>query len=750
LAIPLSVIFLTACDPPWQTVPDEALTQTAQPPTATPGLNINDRSHGCDAEIFQVEEVGPAPQVSIDWGDGVTTSGFLPLGHTYGQNGNYTVTIEAESGWSGETGSIITDCASQSVPQSTEGRIRYIIADVQLGNVIDYYRPSAGSDAVVAEAVRRWDAGIRAANVDQFERKIVNGNWQVVYAGSDTTIDGMDVILTGPPTVYCSNSYWPIVKGAQWQYDRHDQSSAWDEPIYTESWTVTEVSGDPQNATFTVLIEDNGRDTNGQRLDTYTCGPEGIFQVFPETNASILFLFPETSLNLGHQWSNSEVHVSVTELPTITVPAGIFQTARIKTDYLTAQGPTVDFAPGVGPVHLFDYTDLGGAWQTRELELVSYDIPSSGSSPSMGNSSTTNTYTVQSGDTLAGIAARFGVSIQNLIATNGNLNPDSIHVGQVLAIPVPAGSTSQKAGGKIAFVSNRDGNYEIYVMKSDGSQLTRLTNNPAYDWELAWSPDGSKIAFVSTRDINGGIYMMNRDGSDQIRLTDNLALAWGSVWSPDGKRIAFVSSREGNVDIYVMNSDGSQLTRLTKDSARDERVAWSPDGNKIAFDSEINGNVDICVINSDGSAQTRLTNKPGSDWGPIWSLDGRKIVFVSELNGNSEIYAMNSDGSQQTPLTNFNAGTPALSPDGEKIAFTSYADYHHEIYLMNIDGSNQTRLTNNDGNNDSPVWSPDGRMISFISTRDGNDEIYIMNADGSGQTRLTSDPGRDFSPAWQP
>jgi Tol biopolymer transport system component len=85
---------------------------------------------------------------------------------------------------------------------------------------------------------------------------------------------------------------------------------------------------------------------------------------------------------------------------------------------------------------------------------------------------------------------------------------------------------------KIAFVSGRDGNYEIYIMNADGSEQKRLTNNPASDMKSSWSPDGKKIAFHSDRDGNYEIYVMNADGSEQKRLTDNPADDMNPSWSP--------------------------------------------------------------------------------------------------------------------------------------------------------------------------------------------------------------------------
>jgi hypothetical protein len=139
-----------------------------------------------------------------------------------------------------------------------------------------------------------------------------------------------------------------------------------------------------------------------------------------------------------------------------------------------------------------------------------------------------------------------------------------------------ATATARSQAGCIAFASNRDGNWEIYVMNADGSGVTRLTNNPADDRVPSWSPDGRRIAFDSKRDGNYEIYVMNADGSGQTNLTNNPADDYMPSWSPDGRRIAFDSKRDGNYEIYVMNADGSGVTRLTNNPAFDCCPAWSP------------------------------------------------------------------------------------------------------------------------------------------------------------------------------
>ena len=187
-------------------------------------------------------------------------------------------------------------------------------------------------------------------------------------------------------------------------------------------------------------------------------------------------------------------------------------------------------------------------------------------------------------------------------------------------------------GKRIAFSSNRDGNFEnfqIYVMDADGANPQRLTNNDFYDAQPSWSPDGKRIVFWSKRDghfigeggLSSEIYVIDADGKNTRRLTNNRKRDLSPSWSPDGKWIVFSSDRKGddvNHEIYVMDADGKNQQRLTENRQRDWYPSWSPDGERIAFISERDGNYEIYVMDADGGNQKNLTNNPHLDGGPAW------------------------------------------------------------------------------------------------------------------------------------
>ena len=159
-------------------------------------------------------------------------------------------------------------------------------------------------------------------------------------------------------------------------------------------------------------------------------------------------------------------------------------------------------------------------------------------------------------------------------------------------------------------------------MNPDGTEQINLTKNAAYDRNPVWSSDSKRIAFVSQRNNKFNIFVMNNDGSQVNKVTSGNEDI-GAAWSPDNKKIAFnsqgaASQEAGQVsDIFTVNPDGSELKKLSTVSS-DKYPVWSPDGKKIAFISQRDGNSEIYMMNPDGTGQINLTKSKDEEYTPSW------------------------------------------------------------------------------------------------------------------------------------
>jgi dipeptidyl aminopeptidase/acylaminoacyl peptidase len=238
--------------------------------------------------------------------------------------------------------------------------------------------------------------------------------------------------------------------------------------------------------------------------------------------------------------------------------------------------------------------------------------------------------------------------------------------------PAPGIAAWPGANGKIAFASDRDGDLEIFVMSSKGSNETALTANTATDFDANWSPDGESLVLASDRDGDFEIFRMNASGGEVAQLTNNTTTDLFPTWTPDGSKIIF-SGGATNADLYSMGADGSNPVQLTKDPGGDALPAVSPDGTSIVFQSNRDGDNELYRIAIAGGSATQLTTNAFDDSAPSWDPRGEFIVFGSDRDGNQEIYVMRPDGSMQTRITDHpgHDGDPSVSPDGRFIYFDS-------------------------------------------------------------------------------
>ncbi len=268
-----------------------------------------------------------------------------------------------------------------------------------------------------------------------------------------------------------------------------------------------------------------------------------------------------------------------------------------------------------------------------------------------------------------------------------------------------------------------------------------------------------KIAFVSNRDGNREIYSVNPDGSELARLTSNAAIDEQPAWSPDGRRIAFISDRSGNPELYVMDADGSNVTRRTYAGAHTQDPAWSPDGRKIAYATLSNGSLNLWVVSPDasGPGPTLLLEQPGWEAQPSWSPDGR-LALVSDWLAYDfvyDIFVADSTGGGFRPLTgnisdHVDYVRPSWSPNGSRMAVTivetsGIDQWVTRLGVMNADGTGLRQLVRA-GTWTNSSWSPDGSVIAYTSGTGNKLDVSWVKADGTSSGLIVRN---GWNPDWR-
>ena len=327
---------------------------------------------------------------------------------------------------------------------------------------------------------------------------------------------------------------------------------------------------------------------------------------------------------------------------------------------------------------------------------------------------------------------------------------------------------------------------------SQATKKTRVVNPAGISEFPRWSPDGTQIAFMSTRDGNYEIYVINEDGSNEKRLTNNIYNDMFPSWSPDGKKITFSSKATAATPwvaslsaVFTMDANGESVNRITNVQVGNDRPTayfndtypiWSPKGDRIAFLSDRDdGYREIFWVSPDGSGLTQLTFHKLHHWNLVWSHDGDRIIFDGRADGTfpgvggspewgifsisvgGQSYDWGNDlqtlANEKTSAIEYDS---AISPDGRTLAFhigqkdpekrtgiagLRFAEIDYSDGKMKIKEESIHIRSKDNKNQFAPSWSPDGKKIAFASTRDGYSEIYTMDADGKNVKRLTYSRG---------
>lgn len=312
---------------------------------------------------------------------------------------------------------------------------------------------------------------------------------------------------------------------------------------------------------------------------------------------------------------------------------------------------------------------------------------------------------------------------------------------------------------RILFASERDveGNWELFVTDLDGGEAQNVSNNPAIDRYMSWSPASQTVAFASDREAQDPeVFVMRLDGSEPQNVSQNpLGVDFLPNISPDGRYVAYVSLRQEGQFVVLADLE-SNHSLVVGSSSADQLVefAWSPLSDAFVYTSLAPTGQSIFLVDAASGEQSELTGGPGtSNLTPFWSPDGLRLVFASDRDGSLDLYLIDRDGGNLANLTNtpdINEGFPEWSPTGGQIVFLTDEPGAGalDIFTINIDGSERTNLTNTDTPEADFHWSPDGSKILYHTLDEGDLEVFVMDADGGNPRNITHSAGRDLDAIW--
>lgn len=322
-------------------------------------------------------------------------------------------------------------------------------------------------------------------------------------------------------------------------------------------------------------------------------------------------------------------------------------------------------------------------------------------------------------------------------------------------------------GRQVAFAwdSEREDNFDIYVMVVGSGHPVRLTTDPGADFSPQWSRDGGHIAYVRVRPPGTAhqLRVMTALGGDDRAVSD-FPSWYHSSWSPDGRYIAvgravIRGALSSDAGVYLVPIDGSAPRRLTQPpTGSDYTPAFSPDGTRLAYancrDLTFRFDCRVMAVDLDerwqprGSPRYLTRDAHGRVAGVAWSVDGASVLFGAGLP-TSRLWRVPADGSAAPKIIE-EAGEgayPALAAD--RLVFTR-ASYPNSIYRF-LRGRPSVPIARSSGLDSQPDYSSDGHRVAFCSDRSGTVEIWHAASDGSAPRQLTRGPGRGAcSPSWSP
>ena len=282
----------------------------------------------------------------------------------------------------------------------------------------------------------------------------------------------------------------------------------------------------------------------------------------------------------------------------------------------------------------------------------------------------------------------------------------------------------------------------------------------------AQMPATDKIVFVSNRDGNSEIYIMNSDGSGQVNLTHHRGNDYSPVWSPTGKQILFASDRAGKIsDLYMMDSDGEGVRRIFAKKVERRHPTWSPDGEQIAYYRLDRGELAIYTASINGRAEKKIA----IGMHPAWAPDGSEIAFISAevlipindrfggiqiAKPRIEIVNVRTKAEERISPDGFPLiFHPTWTPDGTKFVFSGISMDDllpaptRRLYIVNRKGNGKPRKVEVEGPGSYPALAPQGDALVYHKETPNGKQLFKVALAGGISEQLT-DKGENYGADW--
>ncbi len=306
--------------------------------------------------------------------------------------------------------------------------------------------------------------------------------------------------------------------------------------------------------------------------------------------------------------------------------------------------------------------------------------------------------------------------------------------------PTAAGSGATipgaiSGGRAIAFVSDRSGSPQVWVMDAAGANQIPVTRE-GQNTSPSWSPDNRYLYYLGRRGGEAGIYRLDVSTGREERVLQDASIISARPL-PNGE-LAILRTESGRYALYVGDRRLFQLDRSFQ-------FQFSPDGRRVVIDP----NSDPRAISVVDVSSTRAQEvAPARSWNAGWG-QGERLVYVSDRSGIAAVYIAGPNGEEARAVSPGDkwSQAPAFSSDGAQIAFIAGDGGAWNVYVVSAAGQNARKVGGPANPGKSPFWQPGGAQIAYESNRGGNWDIYVTDPNGS-ERALTNDPGNDVDPAW--